>query len=81
MIISDDSRDNTYVLCDQVDDLLNLVAELKEEVERLKSIKECEREIDWWSHTLPSLREMQWMEAQQVREALTLSLTIRQKET
>jgi len=39
-----------------VNDLLSLVAELKEEVERLRSIQECEREIDWWSHSLPSLR-------------------------
>jgi len=35
------------------------VAELKEEVERLRSIRECEREIDWWSCTLPSLRQKQ----------------------
>ena len=38
---------NTCVRCDQVNDLLNLVVDLKEEVERLRSIKECEREIDW----------------------------------
>jgi len=42
--------------CDQVNDLFSLVVELKEEVERLRSIMGCEREIDWWSHTLPSLR-------------------------
>jgi len=35
------------------------VAELKEEVETLRIIRECEREIDWWSHTLPSLRPRQ----------------------
>lgn len=52
----------------QVDDLLCLVAELKEEVEGLKNTRECEREIDWWSHTLPSLKKMQWMEAQQELE-------------
>lgn len=32
--------------CEQVNDLLSLVAELREEVERLKSIRESER--DWW---------------------------------
>jgi len=45
--------------CDQVNDLLSLVAELTEEVERLRSIRDCEREIDWWSCTLPSLRPRQ----------------------
>jgi len=44
-----DSRDNCCVRCEQVNDLLSLVVELKEEVERLRSIRECEREIDWWS--------------------------------
>lgn len=32
-----------------MNDLLSLVADLKEEVERLRSIRQCEREIDWWS--------------------------------
>ncbi|GAB0208750.1 hypothetical protein GRJ2_003340700 [Grus japonensis] len=40
-------------------DLLSLVAELREEVERLRSIREAEREIDWWSQALPSLRQKQ----------------------
>ncbi|RMC22459.1 hypothetical protein DUI87_00773 [Hirundo rustica rustica] len=43
--------------CEQVSDLLSLVAELREEVERLRSIRESEIEIDWWSSALPSLRE------------------------
>ncbi|RMC00755.1 hypothetical protein DUI87_22438 [Hirundo rustica rustica] len=43
--------------CEQVNDLLSLVAELREEVERLRSVRESEREIDWWSSALPSLRE------------------------
>ncbi|RMB89236.1 hypothetical protein DUI87_34385 [Hirundo rustica rustica] len=42
---------------EQVSDLLSLVAELREEVERLRSIRESEMEIDWWSSALPSLRE------------------------
>ncbi|XP_053823847.1 uncharacterized protein LOC128801764 isoform X1 [Vidua chalybeata] len=43
--------------CEQVNDLLSLVAELREEVERLRSIRDSEREIDWWSSALTSLRE------------------------
>lgn len=58
--------------CEQVDDLLSLVAELEENVGRLRSIRECKR-VDSWSHTLPSLREMQWMEEQQESEELCLS--------
>lgn len=36
--------------CEEVNDLLCLVAELKEEMESLGSIKENEREIEWWSY-------------------------------
>ena len=46
-----------------MDDLLGLVAELREEVERLRSIREAERERererDWWSQALPSRRQKQ----------------------
>ncbi|PKU47384.1 hypothetical protein llap_2286 [Limosa lapponica baueri] len=51
------SGDNTCVRCEQVNDLLSLVAQLKDEVERLRSIRECEREIDWkqaWESTSTS---------------------------
>jgi len=58
-LVPEDSRDNYCVWCEQANDLLSLVAELKEEMERLRSIRECEREIDWWSRTLPSLRPRQ----------------------
>jgi len=58
-LVPGDSRDNGCVPCGQVNDLLGLVAELKEEVERLRSIRECEREMGWWSRTLPSLRQRQ----------------------
>jgi len=58
-LVPEDSRDNGCVECDQVNDLLSLVVELKEEVERLRSIRESESEIDWWSRTLPSLRPRQ----------------------
>ena len=55
-LVPENSRDNSCVRCDQVNDLLSLVAELKEEVEWLRSIRECEREIDC---SLPSLRPRQ----------------------
>lgn len=45
------------VRCEQVDDLVSLVAELREEVERLRAIGECEQELDWWSNSLPGLKE------------------------
>ena len=45
------------VRCEQVDDLVCLMAELKEEVERLRDIRECEWEIDWWSDSLLGLKE------------------------
>jgi len=67
-LVPEDSRDNGCVRCEQVNDLLSLVAELKEEVERLRSIRECEREIDWWSRTLPSLRQRQQEAAPQKAE-------------
>ena len=45
------------VRCEQVDGLVCLVAELKEDVERLRAIRECEQEIDWGSNPLPGLKE------------------------
>ena len=48
----EDGKDATCVRCEQVDELLSLVVELREEVERLRTIRECEREIDWWSDSL-----------------------------
>lgn len=58
-LIQMDSRDNTCVQCDQVDGLLSLVAKLKKEGEMLRTIRECEKEIDCWSHILQSIRGMQ----------------------
>jgi len=43
----DGSSENSCVRCDQVDGLLNRVAELREEVERLRSSRELEKERDW----------------------------------
>lgn len=40
-----------------MDELLSLVVELKEEVQRLRTIRECEWEIDWWSDSLACWRE------------------------
>jgi len=61
-LVWEGSRQNVCVHCDQVDDLLSLVAELKDEVKRLRSIRECEREIDLWSHALPSPKQAQSMD-------------------
>ena len=55
--------DSSHVRCDQLNDLLSLVVDLKEEVERLRSIKECEREIYWWCQTLLAPRSWQSAEA------------------
>jgi len=46
-------------MCDQLDCLLGLMAELRDEVDRLRSIRESEQEIDWWSHSLTSLKPKQ----------------------
>lgn len=43
--------------CAQLEELLSLVAEFQEGVSRLRSTRESEREIDWWKHTIPSLRQ------------------------
>ena len=65
LLTSEGSRDTMCVRCEQVDDLLSLVAELKEEVERLRAIRECEREIDRWSNSLSGLKERHWGETPQ----------------
>jgi len=49
---TDSSKGNMCIRCDQVDYLLCLVAELREEVDRLRSIREAEKEINWWSRAL-----------------------------
>lgn len=46
-------RDATYLKCDQGDDLLGMVVELEEEVERLRNIRECEQEVNGWISSLP----------------------------
>ena len=49
---SEGQQDSTCVRCEQVDDLLSMVAELREEVERSRNIRECKQETDWWSNSL-----------------------------
>ena len=53
----------TSIRCDQLSDLLSLVTDLKEEVERLRTIKDCEREIDWWCQSLSAPRSWHTAEA------------------
>ena len=50
-------RDSTCKRCEQWDDLLSMVVELKEEVEKLRGIRECEQDVDWWSNSLAHLQE------------------------
>ncbi|PKU33259.1 death-associated protein 1 [Limosa lapponica baueri] len=60
-LLQEDGKDSSCVRCEH--DLTSLVAELQEEVERLRSIWECEKEMGWWSHTLPSLGKKEQEEA------------------
>ena len=39
LLLREDGKDATCVRCEQVDELFSLVGELKEEVERLRTIK------------------------------------------
>jgi len=54
--------DSTRVRRDQPK-VLSLVVDLKERVERLRTIKECESEIDWWCQSQSALRSRQPAEA------------------
>lgn len=57
LLPGENSKNSTCVKCKQVDDLLSMVAELKEEVVRLRAIRNCEGEIDWWNSSLACQRE------------------------
>ena len=59
MPVSDGSSGHTCGRCAQVEEQLCLVAELREEVSRLRSTRESERETDYWNRTLPSLGQAQ----------------------
>ena len=52
LLLGEDGKDATCVRCEQLDELLNLVVKLRQEVDRLRTIRECEWEIDWWSDSL-----------------------------
>jgi len=52
LLLRENGKDATCMRCEQVDELLSLVVELREEVERLRTIRECKWEIDWWSDSL-----------------------------
>lgn len=75
----DDSSDNSCVKCEQADDLFIMVAVLREEVERLRRIRDPEEEIGWWSHSIPSLWQMHQPAAAQEAEDPPPSHHIRQK--
>ena len=55
-------RDSTCVRCDQLNDLLSLVVDLKK-VKRLRSKRECEREMNWWCQSVSALTSRQPAEA------------------
>lgn len=46
-----------FVRCEQVDDLVRLMEELKEEVEMLRDNREYEQEIDLWRNSLRGLKD------------------------
>ncbi|KAK4810710.1 LOW QUALITY PROTEIN: hypothetical protein QYF61_007684, partial [Mycteria americana] len=60
------NRADSCVRCDQVDDLLCMVAELWEQVERLRSIREAEKEAEK-CHALPPLRQEEEQQQPPVR--------------
>lgn len=59
-------RDTACMRCAKVEDLISLVAEHKEAMERLSTIRECEQELGWWSNTLPCLTERNWGDTPQI---------------
>ena len=76
LLPGEDGKDATCVRCEQLDELLSLVVELREEVvrlrtireseqERLRSIKDCEIEIDGWCQALSALGSRHTAEAPQ----------------
>lgn len=57
LLLMTGGKNSTCVRCEQMDDLLSMVAKLKEEVEKLRRIKECEQEIGWWSNSAKIARK------------------------
>ena len=52
LLLREDGSNATCVRCEQVDELLSLMVELRQDMERLRAIRECEQETDWWSDSL-----------------------------
>lgn len=57
MPVQDGDTEHSCGRCAQVEELLRLLAELREEVGRQKSIRESENKINWWGRALLSLRQ------------------------
>jgi len=53
------SGESSCVRCDQLHYLLGLVEDLRDEVDKPWSIRDSEREIDWWSLAVTSLKPEQ----------------------
>lgn len=68
--VSDGSGEYTCGRCTQVEELLSLVTELQEEVGGLRTVRELEKEMDWWDHSLPSLRHMRQPATKEVKDPL-----------
>jgi len=59
--------DSTCLRCDRLNHFLSLEVDMKEEVKRVRSIRECEREIDWWCQTLLAMRSWQPLETPHIK--------------
>ena len=57
LLVSEGSSENCE-RCAQIEELLHLVAGLWDEVDRLGSIQESKKGVDWWNHTVFSGTEM-----------------------
>jgi len=62
------------------DYLLCLVAELREEVDRLRSIREAEQETDWWSRALTTQESTQEQPVKKARDQRALVISPHQAE-
>ena len=72
LLPGEDGKDATCVRCEQLAELLNLVVELREEVGRLRTIRECEWEIDWWSDSVRERRRDCTSQTEGVMDPLSL---------
>jgi len=56
------------------------VAELREEVDRLRSIRETEQEISWWSHALTTQESTQQQPVKKARDQRALVTSLHRAE-